>query len=81
MSKTITLYSTLGCHLCEQAKSLSWPVLAHHDSKLEEIDIADDDGLMEELALSIPVLEDESGRRLRWPFDQDQLDHWLAAAG
>lgn len=78
LNQTITLYSTLGCHLCEQAKELAWPVLSYHQLKLIEVDIANDDTLMEKFALTIPVLEKEGGQQLNWPFDQDQLHQWLS---
>lgn len=75
---TVFLYSTLGCHLCEKAKTLLWPVLAYHGFKLLEKDIADDDGLIEAYGIRIPVLVAEDlSCELNWPFDEQQASDFL----
>lgn len=74
----LILYSTLGCHLCEQAVALSLPLLESEGIALREVDIADDDALMEAYGIRIPVLrEQSSGAELGWPFDAVQLRSWL----
>ena len=74
----LILYSTLGCHLCEQAKALSEPVLADSGIALREVDIADDDALMDVYGVRIPVLRDSaSNAELGWPFDAVELADWL----
>jgi hypothetical protein len=74
----LVLYSTLGCHLCEQARALSEPILAEVGCELRETDIADDDALMEAYGLRIPVLRDSlSDTELGWPFDSVELIRWL----
>ena len=45
--KELIMYSTLGCHLCELAKTQIEPLLAPFALKLKEVDIADDDILLE----------------------------------
>lgn len=78
MSSTVILYTTLGCHLCEQAKSLLWPLLSERGCQLEEVDIADSEALMAAYGTSIPVVENPlSGERLYWPFDGAQLERLL----
>ncbi len=78
----LILYSTLGCHLCEQAKALSLPVLAKAGMTLREVDIADDDALIAAYGVMIPVLRDpQQGVELRWPFDANRLTEWLAGRG
>ena len=79
-SKTLYLYTTLGCHLCEQAKQLAWPVLAHYGFRLEEVEIADDEALMSRYAIRIPVVaRADDGSELGWPFDQQALSDLLSA--
>ena len=77
--KTVYLYSTLGCHLCEMAKEIVSPLLNNYSLRLEEIDIADSDELIERYGVRIPVLKfpqhiDELG----WPFDSVQVNSFLA---
>ena len=77
--KTLYLYTTLGCHLCDKAKQLSWPVLEHYGFRLEEVEIADDDQLMQRYSLRIPVVvRADNARELGWPFDQQQLSDLLS---
>ncbi|MGI1678285.1 MAG: glutaredoxin family protein [Cellvibrionaceae bacterium] len=85
--KKIVLYSTLGCHLCEQAKSLVLPIASGLNYQVNEIDIADSEELVERYGISIPVLmlcDDEAEseiqndknnikKELFWPFDADQI--------
>jgi hypothetical protein len=77
---TVYLYSTVGCHLCEKAKALLWPVLAYHGFRLQERDIAEDDALIESHGFRIPVLVAEDlSIELNWPFDEQQASDFLAA--
>lgn len=76
--KTLYLYTTLGCHLCEDAKRLAWPVLEHYGWRLEDIEIADSDDLMARYSLRIPVVKrDDCGEDLGWPFEQAALAEYL----
>ncbi|MET0355226.1 MAG: glutaredoxin family protein [Cellvibrio sp.] len=76
----IHLYSTLGCHLCEQAKSILWPLLSRYEYRLIEIDIATDDDLIERYGTRIPVLavSDRVGE-LNWPFNSEEVEHFLGS--
>jgi hypothetical protein len=77
--KTFQLYSTPGCHLCELAKEVIWPLLDEFDLRMEEVDIADSDELVERYGVRIPVLHASGiGRELDWPFDQVQAREFLA---
>ncbi len=77
--KTLYLYTTLGCHLCDKAKQLSWPVLNHYGFRLVEVEIADDDQLMQRYSLRIPVVaRADNATELGWPFDQQQLSDLLS---
>ena len=69
----LVLYGTDHCHLCEQAatmlESLGFP--------FKEIDIAEDDALFGRYGLSIPVLCDDLGRELCWPFTPQDVAEFL----
>ncbi len=41
------------------------------------VDIADDDELFKQYGWLIPVLRDDAGSELRWPFDADTLLAYL----
>ena len=69
----LILYSTAGCHLCEQAHELvdrclnELPASVHG---LQISDIAEHADLMERYGSLIPVLRNEmSGQEVNWPFD------------
>ncbi|WP_439107064.1 glutaredoxin family protein [Congregibacter sp.] len=92
----LILYSTVGCHLCEEAEAL-----LHGARQLQPklqwrvVDIANDDVLFERYGWLIPVLyassddtvsdnaegdAGRSGRELRWPFDAQKLQAFLRDA-
>ncbi|MGF1736754.1 glutaredoxin family protein [Photobacterium satsumensis] len=77
----ITLYSTEGCHLCEQAYSLL--VQAGVKEHVQVVDIAFDDVLFSRYGVTIPVLSilnpdsDSKSPELGWPFDANELALWL----
>ena len=72
------LFSTLGCHLCEDALALLAPYLDQGLAQVEEIDIADSDELMSLYGVSIPVLKrQDNSEQLYWPFDNDKLSLFL----
>ncbi|MFO1389055.1 glutaredoxin family protein [Cellvibrio sp.] len=76
----VYLYSTLGCHLCEKAKEILWPLLQRYQRQLVEVDIAEDDTLIERYGIRIPVLGAvDSSRELNWPFSAEQVDEFLAS--
>lgn len=74
---SITLYSTLDCHLCEQALALLEPLLAA-EWELEYVDISDNEALIDRYGLRIPVvLRADTGAELGWPFDTRGLLQFL----
>jgi hypothetical protein len=87
--KTLLLYSTPGCHLCELAKDILLPLLEPHQAQLFEVDIAEDDLLIERFGVRIPVLSVDaseveqgggvagSSDDLGWPFDSALADAYL----
>lgn len=71
-----TLYGTSACHLCELAEALLAQLLAGFDEarrpRIELVDIADDDALIDRYGSRIPVLRRADGAELAWPFDAAQ---------
>ena len=75
----IILYTTLGCHLCEQALGL----LQHYQARgrsfiIESVEISDSDDLVARYGIRIPVISTASqGQELGWPFDLESLEAFL----
>lgn len=73
------LMSSVGCHLCDEAAEVLSGSLDPYLHQLDEVDIAYDDQLMEQYALLIPVLVDETtGSELRWPFKAESVGRFVA---
>lgn len=72
----LTLFHTDGCHLCEQA----WTLVeqAGLGARTRRCDILDDEEWLGAYRVRIPVLRDESGRELGWPFTLSALRDWVA---
>lgn len=76
--KTVYLYSTSGCHLCEIAWDILAPLISYLPLRLEEIDIAESDALIERYGVRIPVLKfSDHEEELGWPFDSAQALFFL----
>lgn len=72
MSEKFNLYGTLGCHLCDDALALCAAVMPASD--INVVDIIDDEKLLAQYRVSIPVLERLSDeKKLFWPFEQAQV--------
>lgn len=71
----VLLYTTLGCHLCEQARE--WVAMVDPEVSLQLIDIADDDALLARYGERIPVLAQEE-KELAWPFGLLDVQQWLS---
>lgn len=77
--KSLHLYSTPGCHLCEMAREIVSPLLNNYSLFLEEIDIAESDELIERYGVRIPVLKSPGHlEELGWPFDSAQAENFLS---
>ena len=75
----VILYSTVGCHLCEQAKNILWSLVVQYQFRLIEIDIAEDNVLVSRYGVRIPVLgSPASERELNWPFSTSDVDIFFA---
>ena len=72
------LYSSEGCHLCEQAYALCHPLLGN---AINVVDIVNDDSvedLVEKYGVHIPVLKRiGNGQELFWPFTIEQIQTFI----
>ena len=76
----LTLYGTVGCHLCEQAQWLLWPLQQQQGWQVQLCDIADhddSDALIARYGLRLPVLRIGTAE-LDWPFDAGTVQAWVA---
>lgn len=76
MYNAFILYSSDGCHLCEEALALchqlQTPIM------LTIVDIVDEEDLVTHYGEHIPVLQrDSDGKELFWPFDITTLNQFI----
>ncbi|GEN28227.1 hypothetical protein HVA01_18730 [Halovibrio variabilis] len=76
----LSLYTTMGCHLCSQLEALV-AALANQKVWLHHIEISDDDALVERYGVRIPVLVDSRGNELDRGFEPERLSVWLRERG
>lgn len=76
----LTLYTTLGCHLCTQLEGLL-KALSNEAVALEYVEISEDEALMARYGVRIPVLADASGAELDRGLDPERLGEWLRRRG
>lgn len=65
----LILYGTEHCHLCEQAASM----LEGLGLDYTKVEIVDDDHLLARYGTLIPVVRDEQGQELCWPFSEHDI--------
>ena len=72
--RTLTFYTTAGCHLCEYAAEMLALLTQQADVTVEAIDIASDAMLVERYGIRIPELRREpDGAEIGWPFSYEEL--------
>ncbi len=72
--KTLILYSTTACHLCETAHELIRPFLSQLEMDIEEVDISESDALIERYGVRIPIIKFADGEKeLGWPFSVESF--------
>ncbi len=80
MLPIIKLYTTTGCHLCEEAELMLLYLIGKEQSfaniQVQKIEIAENDRLVELYGIRIPVLS-KLENELGWPFSLDELHAWL----
>ncbi len=76
----LKLYTTAGCHLCEQAQSQLQQLSQRYSLDIHRIEIGDNDRLVEQYGLRIPVIQFPDQTEIDWPFHlQDlraRLEQW-----
>lgn len=79
----LSFYSTVGCHLCDEAMEVIGTTCPELLSHLHVVDIADDAGLLDRYGTRIPVLRSANhDAELDWPFEpKDLLDFIRAPNG
>ncbi len=74
----LVLYTSLGCHLCEEAKILLNRVGIIQEQGYQETDISDSDELTSLYGIRVPVIKNQrNGDELSWPFNEQELRNWL----
>ncbi|MDG1234097.1 MAG: glutaredoxin family protein [Pseudomonadales bacterium] len=73
----VQLFTTLGCHLCEQAhEQLLSLTDGGMDLSIELVEIADSEDLMDRYGITIPVIRTDD-REILWPFSVGALRAFL----
>ena len=72
----LTLYTTAGCHLCEEAQALL-NQLNQQTFQVHPVDIALDDDLLEQYGQSIPVIRFPDNCELNWPFSLQDIETYI----
>lgn len=82
----IRFYTTVGCHLCEDAMAMLNHLLEYDKDlknvQVKKIDIAKDENLLKIYGTRIPVLAVGANlatedKELGWPFEISQLADWI----
>lgn len=66
---TVTLFTTAGCHLCDLALQQLQTLQQKIPISIQSIEIGDDDKLIAEYGIRIPVVQCPNDAELGWPFD------------
>lgn len=78
MQKEYILYGTSGCHLCEEAEAVISSVIKNQDIIYMSKDIVEDDALLSQYALIIPVFKCiTSQQELNWPFTEEAIEAFI----
>lgn len=73
------LFSTLGCHLCDEAEAVIAQVLPYVEAQIEWVDIIEREDWLARYSTSIPVLQRlDTQQELAWPFDAQQVYTFLS---
>lgn len=76
---TLQLFSTVGCHLCDMAIEQIKTISIADQVDLHIVEIGDDDVLVEQYGIRIPVVKFPDDSELNWPFNQNDILHKIAS--
>ena len=71
---SVTFLTRSGCHLCDDARAILERVAAKIRLEVTEVDIDDDDGLVSDWGLRVPVVLSEDGRVIAEGMIDDEHD-------
>ena len=75
ISKTLTLYSTSNCHLCDNAVAILNELAIYPFTIVE---ISDSEQLLTSYSTKIPVLRrEDNNAELNWPFNAQEVVQFL----
>jgi len=74
--RRLILYSTAHCDLCDEAMDLLMSMPGLNGARLDVVDVANDERLMERYGEKIPVLR-QGQAELAAPFTAEDLAHFL----
>lgn len=77
----VTLYTRVGCHLCEEAKAQMAPLLRRFGARLREVDIDRDPQLRAQYDDDVPVIFLADRKVAKHRVDLGQLQRQLERAG
>jgi Glutaredoxin-like domain (DUF836) len=78
----ITVLTTLGCHLCDDALAMLHFYQEQTASvfEIEQLEITDSEKLIQSYGTRIPVLlHSQTKQEINWPFSMEQLAIFLQA--
>jgi hypothetical protein len=78
--RDLTLYSRVGCHLCEEAKKHVAPLAARCGARIREVNIDDDPLLRTRYNEEVPVLFLGPRKVAKYTINLDQLQRQLEQA-
>lgn len=79
--RMLNLYTTLGCHLCNEAETMIANILFKQkiaDVELVSVEISESETLVEDYGVRIPVIRfQHTENELAWPFTEAELGKFL----
>ncbi|MEX1199188.1 MAG: glutaredoxin family protein [Methylophaga sp.] len=70
---SVTLFTTAGCHLCDLALEQLLTLQQQMPIQVNSVEIGDDDALIAEYGVRIPVVKVPNNAELGWPFELPEL--------
>lgn len=71
---TLIFYTSVGCHLCEQAEHLLTELADSMELEVQTVDIGSDVALVTLYGMRIPVVKNrDSEAEIGWPFTLEDL--------
>ncbi len=73
----LTLFTTEGCHLCDEAHELLLTAADTYPVQIVLREIGDDDALVARYGIRIPVVQFPDLDELDWPFSQSDIEQTI----